>query len=426
MKPRFVEAASDVLRGLFFSGHTADRSRLVKTVNTLLKISGQIDNKLAVSFLSENDVRRRGLKALVHPLSGIHSQIQGALASLREKDDRIAELEEMVAGLKTERSELASQVASQEEQLQESHTSEQSQVRQRQELENLLSAVVNALEQDSCQSIVAENVSEDIQGLARAIHSSMQSLHNRSMQRSQHQESENRKLVAALQQIARGEIPGDVADETTSTTTDMMWIKSAAVTLQEVYAGNASVSITIQESMDMLFTIAGELSDDAAQQMIALQELQKTVAQISQNTVTMTHQTDETAKAAQEIHRLTDSLMNEAEEMISAVRESHKNIGDISELMDQSSLLALNARIIAAQAGEHGRGFAVVAEAIKDLSTQTDTFVQLITERVQAITNSTTTVHEGVQHIAKSMGAVQQNTDQIASGTYEYSASTSK
>lgn len=424
MKTRLVETVSDVMWGIFFPGHTAERSRLVETVNTILKSSEQFSNEHKKVFLAEDDVRQHGMKALVRSFSQVQAQIQAALDDLRKKDDRIAELENIVASLKNERSELMNHVTVQEEQLQEYRLSEQDQLKRRQELENLLSAIADALEQDTYQSIISDNVSEDIQNLARAIHSSLQSSHDRSIQQRQRQESENRKLTAAFQQIARGEIPGDNVDEITNTTADMMWIKSAAITLQEVYAGNASVSITIQESMNMLFSIAGELSDDAVQQMTALQEFRKTMAQISQNTAAMASQTDETARVAQEIHHLTDSLLAEAEEMISAVRESHKNISDIKELMDQSSLLALNARIIAAQAGDRGRGFAVVAEEIKDLSTRTDTFVQLITDRVQAITKSTTTVHEGVQRIAKSMGAVQQNTDQIASGAYEYSVST--
>lgn len=424
MKIRLAEAIADVFCGIFFPGYATDRTRLVETVNTLLTGSGEFSNKHALSSLAEHDVRRQGLKALVLPLSGIQSQVQSLLDRLREKDDRIAVLEDRVVRLDNERSELSDQVTRQDEQLRAYRLSEQNQMKRQQDLEHLLSAVVDALEQDSVQSIGSVNLSEDLQPLAQTLCSSLQAWQERCVQQSQRQAGEHRQLTAALQAIARGEIPESITDEATSASVDLLWIKSAAVTLQEIYAGNASVSLTIQESMDILFAIADELSDDAAHQMTALQDLRKTVAQISQNTISMASQTDETAKVAQDIHHLTDTLLAEAEDMISAVKESHKNIGDINELMDQSSLLALNARIIAAQAGEHGRGFAVVAEELKDLSTRTDTFVQLITARVQAITNSTTTVHDGIQRIAHSMGAVQQNTDQIASGTSEYSVST--
>lgn len=424
MKTRFVEAVSDIICGIFFPGHTAERSRLVETMNTLLKESRQFSNKHALVSLVENDVRRHGLKALALPLSRIQAQVQNLLDKLREKDERIVELEEMIARLNNERSELISQFTTQEAQLHEYQRSCQNQRKRQQELEDLFRAAIDEFKHGSGQRVGADNIPEDWQPLVQTLQASLQTWYDRFIQQYQRQKAENRKLVAALQEIARGEIPAGISHEITSATADIMWIKIAAATLQEIYAGNASVSITIQESMNMLYSIADELSDDATQQMTALHDLRKTVAQISQNTVTMANQTDETAKVAQDIHHLTDSLLAEAEDMIAAVHESHKNISDINELMDQSSLLALNARIIAAQAGDHGRGFAVVADELKELSTRTDTFVQLITARVQAITNSTTTVHEGVQRISKSMGAVQQNTDQIASGAYEYSAST--
>ncbi|GAK50599.1 chemotaxis sensory transducer [Candidatus Moduliflexus flocculans] len=424
MKTPLVEAMSDLIGGIFFPGRSIERSRLVELVNAILKDSRQFGSKHASNSLLENDVRRHGLQALVPPLSAVQFQIQDLLSTLREKDKRITELEDMVSRLNNERSEFISQMTLQEDQLDESRRSAQNQSQRLQHLETHLRALVETLERDSDQRIAAGNIPEDIPSIAKTLRVSLQAWQDRVIQQRQRQQSENLKLAAALQNIARGDIPEEIADEAASASDDLLWIKSAAVTLQEIYAGSASVSHTIQESMNLLFSIADELSDDAAQQMTALRDLRKTVAQISENTVTMANQTDETAKVALEIHSLTDSLLAEAEDMIAAVQESYKNIGDINELMDKSSLLALNARIIAAQAGDHGRGFAVVAEEIKELSTRTDTFVQLITERVQAITNSTATVNEGVQRIAKSMGAVQQNTDQIASGTYEYSVST--
>ncbi|MCP4402186.1 MAG: hypothetical protein GY801_33395 [bacterium] len=424
MKTNLFAIVSDSLRGLFFSGQASELSSLVETLNDILESCKHGSGEQTAASLSERDVRRFGIKTLIRPLSDVQSRIKNLLAASQEKNAHIAGLEDAVAEMKHEISELVSSVKIQEEQLQERQLSEQNHVIRQQELESILSELVDVLEKDSCQSIVPDNVSEDIQGLAQAINSSFLSLYDRFALRSRQQESEKSRLVAALQQVARGEIPGNVSDETSSEAEAMTWIGSAAITLQEIYAGNSSVAATIQVSMEMLFTIAQELADGAAQQMKALQELQETVAQISQNTVKMADQTDETAKVAREIHQLAESLMNEAGEMTSAVQESYKNIEDINELMDRSSLLALNARIIAAQAGEHGRAFAVVAEAIKDLSTQTDIFLQLITVRVQMITISTTNVHEGVQRIAESMGAVQQNSVQIASGTHEYSVST--
>ena len=414
---------SSYLHDLLFPGQAADFSHVVGAINTLLKHGESFGSGQKNVPLIQEGLRQHGIQALVQALSDIQVQQRHLLDSLREKEARVVELEDKLDEMKSKHSELINTVDIHEKQLQKYQETTQQNALQRQELETLLSGVVKAIEQNLNQSVVPAELSKDTLNLAEAIQAALMSMHERAALRQRQQEAERDCLVTALQQVARGEIPKSSMTETPNASDDMLWIRNAAITLQEIYAGNASVSTTIHASMEMLFGIAHELADGAAQQMGALQELQQTVSQMSQNTVNMACQTDENAKIAQEIHLLTDSLMNEAEEMIAAVRESYKNIEDINDLMDQSSLLALNARIIAAQAGEHGRGFAVVAEAIKDLSAQTDTFVQLITEGVQAITKSTTTVHEGVQRIAQSMGEVQQNTDQVASGAHEYSVS---
>jgi methyl-accepting chemotaxis protein len=67
----------------------------------------------------------------------------------------------------------------------------------------------------------------------------------------------------------------------------------------------------------------------------------------------------------------------------------------VDEITEQTSLLALNASIISAQAGEHGRGFAVVADEIKDLATRTKSSTKEIGTLVHELQKNT---EEGVKH----------------------------
>jgi methyl-accepting chemotaxis protein len=71
------------------------------------------------------------------------------------------------------------------------------------------------------------------------------------------------------------------------------------------------------------------------------------------------------------------------------VREIQGIIGVIGDVADQTALLALNASILAAQAGEEGRGFSVVAAAIKDLSSRTRRSTEQIATLIAEIIDQT-------------------------------------
>jgi len=72
----------------------------------------------------------------------------------------------------------------------------------------------------------------------------------------------------------------------------------------------------------------------------------------------------------------------------------------VDEITEQTSLLALNASIISAQAGSHGRGFAVVADEIKDLAVRTKSSTQKIAALVHALQQKT---DEGVKHTTEGL-----------------------
>ena len=159
----------------------------------------------------------------------------------------------------------------------------------------------------------------------------------------------------------------------------------------------------IKEDLKIAEESVSDTSKDVEQTYHTLDHMQKTLTQVAAKII-------EDAGGAKEVAQNVTSLADQTNQIKDV-------IAIIKEIADQTNLLALNAAIEAARAGEHGRGFAVVADEVRKLAERTQKSLTEIDAAVSVIVQGVVQAQDEINTMANNAELVTETTEQVVTET---------
>lgn len=150
-----------------------------------------------------------------------------------------------------------------------------------------------------------------------------------------------------------------------------------------------------------------------------LQVVSSSIEEMSTSVEEVARQAAESADRTGEANTVSGEMNGEVESLGQNAKEVNAVISTISDIAGKTNLLALNASIEAAGAGDAGRGFAVVASEVKELARQTADSSDNIRERIQGMQTQVAKTIQSIGTISQMIHNVNQMTDLIAAAVEE-------
>ncbi|MHA7135632.1 methyl-accepting chemotaxis protein [Oerskovia turbata] len=251
--------------------------------------------------------------------------------------------------------------------------------------------------------------------------------------------------IARVREVAEALRAGDLTRTSGLVASDELGdvglaLDSGVTTIRALVSDLAESAGTLAAGTDQLASVASQFSASSEETAAQSGVVAAAAEQVSQNVRTVAAGAEQMGASIREIaqnsneaakvaNRATDRAAT-TNVTVQKLGTSSQEIGDvvkvITSIAEQTNLLALNATIEAARAGEAGKGFAVVASEVKELAQETAKATEDIARRVEAIQDDTSSAVGAIGEIADIIGRINDYQLTIASAVEEQTATTTE